>query len=65
METDHQSITPFKLGIADFVRAGDRAYLTGFASAYFGKGMFIRETSIIKENGEWKFYGNRREAPPW
>jgi len=25
----------------------------------------LQETSIIKENGEWKWYGNQREAHPW
>jgi predicted Ser/Thr protein kinase len=57
------SITAFEIGITDFEAAGDRAYLTGFVSTYFGKGM-LQEISIIKENGEWKWYGNQRDVSP-
>ena len=58
-------VTSFELGITDFVPAGDRAYLTGFTRAYWGKGSFSRGTLIIKENGEWKFYGNQRDVAAW
>jgi hypothetical protein len=68
MERFHQQIigreTTCEIGITDFVAAGDRAYLAGFVSGWFGKAM-LQETSIIKENGEWKWYGNQREAHPW
>ena len=47
--------------ITDFVPAGDRAYLTGFVITNFGTSQFT-ETSIIKENGEWKWYGNQRDV---
>jgi hypothetical protein len=57
------SITSFKIVITDFVPAGDRAYLTGFATTNFGP-IPIIDTSIIKENGEWKWYGNQRDPPP-
>jgi len=56
-------VTSFELVITDFVPAGDRAYLAGFVQTNFGKD-WLRETSIIKENGEWKWYGNQRDAPP-
>jgi hypothetical protein len=57
-------ITSSKETITDFVPAGDRAYLTGFViSNAFGKWP-ITETSILKENGEWKWYGNQRDVSP-
>lgn len=55
--------TKAEVGITEFVPAGDRAYLAGFAGVGFGKGMLF-ETSIIKENGEWKWYGNQRDVVP-
>jgi hypothetical protein len=57
------SITSFEVGITEFVPAGDRAYLAGFASNNWGKTM-LTGTSIIKENGEWKWYGNQRDPAP-
>jgi hypothetical protein len=57
-------ITSLKGTITDFVPAGDRAYLTGFVifnNLY--KAPFI-DTSIIKESGEWKWYGNQRDVSP-
>jgi hypothetical protein len=56
-------VTSVEVGITDFVATGDRAYLAGFISSYWGKQM-LRDTSIIKENGEWKFYGNQRDISP-
>jgi hypothetical protein len=60
-----------KWTITDFVPAGDRAYLTGFVIAKFAKTWVtetatnpITDTSIIKENGEWKWYGNQRDVSP-
>jgi hypothetical protein len=65
MERFHRQIigpvTSFEVGITDFVPAGDRAYLTGFVRGYWGKSILL-ETSIIKENGEWKWYGNQRDV---
>jgi ketosteroid isomerase-like protein len=57
------SVTSLEVGITDLVPAGDRAYLAGFVSSYFGKRM-LQETSIIKENGEWKWFGNQRDVSP-
>jgi hypothetical protein len=53
-------ITSFEVGITDFVAEGDKAYLAGFVVSSWGKGV-LTGTSIIKENGEWKFYGNQRD----
>jgi hypothetical protein len=55
-------ITSFEVGITDFVAEGDKAYLTGFSSSYWGKAPF--GGAIIKENGEWKFFGNQRDVVP-
>jgi hypothetical protein len=49
--------------VTDFVAEGDRVYLTGFAITNLGTGQ-ITETSIINENGEWKWYGNQRDPLP-
>jgi hypothetical protein len=49
--------------ITEFVPAGDRAYLTGFVNANSGTFPML-ETSIIKESGEWKWYGNQRDVSP-
>jgi hypothetical protein len=57
-------ITSVEVGITDFEAAGDRAYLAGFNSNYWGKNPLLG-TSIIKENGEWKWYGNQRNVSPW
>jgi hypothetical protein len=56
-------VTSCEVGITDFVSAGDQAYIAGFIKSYFGKSMLL-QTSIIKENGEWKWYGNQRDPPP-
>ena len=59
------SVTSVKVVITDFVPSGDRAYLTGFV-IFTPLGTFqLSDTSIIKENGEWKWYGNQRDAPPF
>jgi hypothetical protein len=47
--------------ITDFIADGDRAYLAGFFINNIGPRP-INETSIIKENGEWKWYGNQRDV---
>ena len=56
-------ITSFEIVTTDFVPAGDEAYLTGFTIAWWGKGSLLG-TSIIKENGQWKWYGNQRDVSP-
>jgi hypothetical protein len=56
-------ITLFEMGITDLVTAGDRVHLTGFINANPGR-LPLSGTSIIKENGEWKWYGNQRDISP-
>ena len=56
-------ITSLEIVVTDFVPAGDKAYLSGIV-IHNGLKDFLRETSIIKENGEWRWYGNQRDAPP-
>ena len=56
-------VTSAEVGITEFVPAGDKVYLAGFGATNFGKGMLL-ETSIIKESGEWKWYGNQRDISP-
>jgi len=53
-----------KVTITDFVPAGDRAYLTGFRIINNRFTFSLTETSIIKESGEWKWYGNQRDPVP-
>jgi hypothetical protein len=55
-------ITSYEVGITDFVPAGDRAFLAGFTVTN-GSKWPLYGTSIIKENGEWKWYGNQRNPP--
>jgi hypothetical protein len=50
--------------ITDFVATGDRAYIAGFSNRNGGEIMPLLMTSIIKENGEWKWYGNQRDVSP-
>jgi hypothetical protein len=57
------SITSSEVGITDFEGTGDKAYLTGFHSVN-GLRHPLGGTSIIRENGEWKWYGNQREIVP-
>ena len=60
------SLTSYVMSITDFEAEGDKVYLTGFTSIN-GVRWPMSGTSIIKENGEWKWYGNQREvvsAPP-
>jgi hypothetical protein len=54
-------ITTFEYGITEFVPAGETAYLAGFAVRNGAK-YPLRPTSIIKENGQWKWYGNQRDV---
>jgi hypothetical protein len=55
-------VTSFELRITDFVAVDGRVYLAGFLIGNLGKTAFAN--SIIKENGEWKFYGNQRDPAP-
>lgn len=56
--------TSYEVGITEFVPVGDRTlYLAGFASGPWGTSMLL-ETFVIKESGEWKWYGNQRDPAP-
>ncbi len=57
------SLMSERVVITDFVPGGDRAYYTGFVVSNFGT-LQAGETSIVKENGEWKLYGNQRDPAP-
>ena len=57
------STTSAKAVVTEFVPAGDRANLTGFLTSNLGR-FPMGGTSMIKENGEWKLYGNQRDALP-
>jgi hypothetical protein len=46
--------------VTDFIPADDRAYVGGFVTGWLGGAPMFE--SIIKENGEWKFYGNQRDV---
>jgi hypothetical protein len=55
------SVTSFEYSTTDFIPASDRVYLTGFVTGNLGRTP-LKGTSIIKENGEWKWYGNQRDV---
>ena len=59
---NNDSLMSYKMTITDFVSAGDRAYLTGFVIINNLFTNAITDTTIIKENGEWKWYGNQRDV---
>jgi hypothetical protein len=57
-------VTTHEMTVTQFVREGDKIHLAGFAVV---NGVFkvpIGAATIIKENGEWKWYGNQREVAP-
>ncbi len=56
------SITSDEVKITEFVPMGDTVYLAGFETGNFG--IIPLGITIIKENGEWKWYGNQREVAP-
>ena len=57
------SVTSCEIVFTDFVPDGDRAYPAGYVIINGRKNMLL-ETSILKENGEWKWHGNQREVVP-
>jgi hypothetical protein len=57
------SVTSLKATITDFVTEGDKAHLAGFVTIN-GATFPTMETSIVKENGEWRYYGNQRDVVP-
>ncbi len=67
-------ITSFNLTITAFESMGDKAWLTGFIEGDFGRAIGLPEQvfmengqeplgtlQIIKEKGEWKWYGNHKQ----
>jgi hypothetical protein len=59
------SIISWDVGITDLVQAGDKVHLAGFIVINGSKVPFLGGgTSIIKESGEWKWYGNQRDVSP-
>jgi hypothetical protein len=57
-------ITSWEFSITELVPAGDRAYLAGFITINRLMKAMLPNVSIIKENGEWKWYGNQRDVSP-
>jgi hypothetical protein len=57
------SITSYEAGVTDLVAAGDRVYVAGFMIVNGVKNM-LQGSSLIKEDGEWKWYGNQRDVSP-
>jgi hypothetical protein len=58
------TITSFEYCITDFIPAGDRAYLAGFKTFNGLTKAPLLNVSVIKENGEWKWFGNQRDVSP-
>ncbi len=56
-------VTSCKVTVTDFEAAENRAYLAGFEINHLGRVALI-QGSIVKENNEWKWYGNQREVAP-
>jgi hypothetical protein len=56
-------IKSLEYSVTDFIPTDDRAYIAGFAIAN-GMKSPLTTISIIKENGEWKWYGNQRDVSP-
>jgi hypothetical protein len=56
--------TTLAVSVTEFVPAGDTAHLAGFGRWNGEKWSVGIPTSIIKENGEWKWYGNQRDPAP-
>ncbi len=57
------TVTSLTGATTDFVREGERAYLAGYTAFNFGT-YPNPQISIIKENGQWKWYGNQRDPAP-
>jgi ketosteroid isomerase-like protein len=52
-------ITFCKASVAGFALDGDKAYVTGFHTDDYGKHPWASPEVLIKENGQWKWYGNQ------
>jgi hypothetical protein len=57
-------VSSYELGITEFVIEGDKVHLTGFVLGPIPGKWPLGNTTIIKENGEWKWYGNQRDVSP-
>jgi hypothetical protein len=55
------AITSCRAVVTDFVPAEEKAHLAGFLVFNTGK-CVLMGTSIIREDGEWKWYGNQRDV---
>jgi hypothetical protein len=53
------NITSLEITITGFESQEDKAYLAGFINSNFGK-VPLAVSLIIKENGQWKWYGNQK-----
>jgi hypothetical protein len=53
------NITSLEINITGFESQEDKVYLAGFISANFGK-VPLAVSTMIKENGQWKWYGNQK-----
>jgi hypothetical protein len=59
------TITSHEVSITEYVPAGDKAYLAGFTIVNGTMRVPLgNHASIIKENGQWKWYGNQRDPAP-
>jgi hypothetical protein len=54
-----QGIKFFEPSVTEFELQGDKAYMTGFFTSNYGK-LPIHEHFMIKEEGQWKWYGNQK-----
>ena len=53
------NITFSKVSVTGFTLDGDKAYVTGFSTDDNGKHPMASPEVMIKENGQWKWYGNQ------
>ena len=63
-------ITSATLTVTIFEPRGDKAYLAGFHGGKLKSGAPgptppLTNNQLIKENGEWKWYGNQRKVVSW
>ena len=57
-------VLSYEVGITEFVIEGDKVHLTGFVLGPIPGKWPLGNSTIIKENGEWKWYGNQRDISP-
>ncbi len=56
-------MTSSEWGITVFEPKGAKAYLAGYSTSNFGT--YPLEFRLIKENGQWKVYGNQKKSQEW